>query len=278
MIGLALEGGGARGAYHIGVVKAYLENGYEFDGFVGTSIGAINAAILAQGSIDKATEIWQNITMAQLFDAQERHILEIIEHGAFKLDKLSLEKARKAAAKIIRGGGVSTKKIEALLKKYIDEDKIRKSGKDFGLVTVAVDKFKPYELMLKDIADGELVDYIMASASIPGFRPKVIEKHKYIDGAFYNNCPVNLLVKNGYERVIAVRTFSLGILREIDGDAQVTIVTHSRSLGNIMLFSQKACTENIELGYNDGINSIRNPHNAHTHWHHAKLSKKTVGK
>ena len=49
MIGLVLEGGVARGAYHIGVVKAYLEAGYKFDGYAGTSVGAINAAMIAHG-------------------------------------------------------------------------------------------------------------------------------------------------------------------------------------------------------------------------------------
>ena len=45
----ALEGGGARGAFHMGVVKAFLEEGYEIGGITGTSIGALNGAIV-QGS------------------------------------------------------------------------------------------------------------------------------------------------------------------------------------------------------------------------------------
>ncbi len=50
MRGLVLEGGGVKGAYHIGVLKALRENGLDkFDGYVGTSIGAINAAMLAAG-------------------------------------------------------------------------------------------------------------------------------------------------------------------------------------------------------------------------------------
>ena len=44
MIGLVLEGGGAKGAYHIGAYRALSELGIQIDGVVGTSIGAINAA------------------------------------------------------------------------------------------------------------------------------------------------------------------------------------------------------------------------------------------
>jgi fructose-1-phosphate kinase PfkB-like protein len=49
MLGLALEGGGAKGAYEIGAYRALTELGYHFDVICGVSIGAINAALLAQG-------------------------------------------------------------------------------------------------------------------------------------------------------------------------------------------------------------------------------------
>ena len=61
MLGLALEGGGAKGAFHIGAVKALLENGYEFDGVVGTSIGAFNGALISQGDFEKAYDLWINM-------------------------------------------------------------------------------------------------------------------------------------------------------------------------------------------------------------------------
>ena len=79
MRGLALEGGGARGAYQIGVVKALIENGYEFDGFVGTSIGAINAAILAQGDFDKALGLWTDISIEKIFDEDEQPLLQMVD-------------------------------------------------------------------------------------------------------------------------------------------------------------------------------------------------------
>ena len=52
MYGVALEGGGMKGAYHIGAVKAILECGYEIGAYVGTSIGSFNAAVLAQGDFE----------------------------------------------------------------------------------------------------------------------------------------------------------------------------------------------------------------------------------
>ena len=257
MRGLALEGGGARGAYHIGVVKAYMESGYEFDGFVGSSVGAINAAMLAQGDFDKALELWENISMEQVFDADAQCIFHCMDVFEFRQIKKTLSKMWKALARIIRGRGVNTSKIRSFIESYIDEDKIRRSGKDFGLVTVSVDGLKPYELMLDDIPQGKLVDYIMASASFPGFRPETIEGKRFIDGAFYNSCPVNLLIGKGYKKIIAVRTNAPGVFRKIDGEANVMTITPSKNLGNMMSFSHDHSEANIGLGYLDGLSSMK---------------------
>lgn len=258
MLGLALEGGGAKGAYHIGVMKAYLENGYVFDGFVGTSIGAINAAMLAQDDFDKALELWMNISMEQLFDVDEQYILQLANLGELRLDRNMPSNIKKAVAKIIGGRGVNTAKMKALLESYIDEEKIRKSGKDFGLVTVSVNELKPYELMLEDIPPGGLVHYVMASASFPGFQPETIEEKMFLDGGLYNNCPVNLLTERGYGKIIAVRTSAPRIPRKTDGSAEITFITPSESLGNTLLFTQKSSEANIRLGYYDGLRSIKN--------------------
>lgn len=257
MRGLALEGGGARGAYHIGVVKAYIENGYEFDGFVGTSIGAINAAMLAQGDFDKALELWENISMEQIFDADEQIIFQPMDVSKSNKDKKRLPKIRKALVKIIKGKGVDTTKIKSFLEKYIDEDKIRRSGKDFGLVTVSMTGLKPYELMLEDIPQGQLINYIMASASVPGFHPEEIEGKKYLDGALYDSCPVNLLAGKGYDNIVAVRTKAPGVCRKIKGRADVKTISPSKSLGNMLSFSHDHSKANIGYGYRDGLNAIK---------------------
>ena len=57
MYGLVLEGGGAKGAYQAGAIKALLDNDYKFDLITGTSIGAINGAFLVQGNFDEIYEL-----------------------------------------------------------------------------------------------------------------------------------------------------------------------------------------------------------------------------
>ena len=58
MYGVVLEGGGLKGAYHLGAVKAILECGYEIGAYVGTSIGSFNAAVLAQGDFELLYKEW----------------------------------------------------------------------------------------------------------------------------------------------------------------------------------------------------------------------------
>ena len=257
MRGLALEGGGARGAYQIGVVKALIENGYAFDGVVGTSIGAINAAILAQGDFEKALELWTSISVEKIFDEDEQPLIRLADIKGLKAE-LSLKASlatQKALRKVIFNGGADTEKMKTLLEQYIDEEKIRESGRDFGLVTISISDFKPLELMLEDIPQGQLFHYVMASASFPGFRPEAIEEKIFLDGAFYNNCPFNLLLEKGYDEIIAVRTNARGVFPKVK-DPRVKLVIPQYDLGSIMRFTPENCVKKIELGYRDGLRFV----------------------
>jgi len=251
--GLALEGGGARGAYHIGVVKAYLENGYEFDGFVGTSIGAINSAILAQGDFEKAEELWRNITLEQLFTMEDQLLLTL--SGA-KLTRDTIFNVGRSLKQVLTSGGFDTSKMKEYLAAYLDEERIRNSGKDFGLVTYSLDERKPYEIHLEDIVEGKLISYIMASASLPFFKSEVIDEKKFIDGAVFNNCPINLLVEKGYDEIIAIRTGATGIFRKTKGKSKIKIITPQDDLGDMLAFSPENSQFNLDLGYYDGLRSI----------------------
>jgi len=66
MTGLVLAGGGAKGAYQIGAWQALREQGIKFDVISGTSIGALNAALVASGDLDKARTFWKSLTTARL--------------------------------------------------------------------------------------------------------------------------------------------------------------------------------------------------------------------
>ena len=55
--GLVLEGGGAKGAYQIGAWKALREAGVKLKGIAGTSVGALNGALICMGDLEKAERL-----------------------------------------------------------------------------------------------------------------------------------------------------------------------------------------------------------------------------
>ena len=70
---LVLQGGGALGAYQVGVYQALHEAGVEPDWVIGTSIGAINAGIIAGSKpgdrLDRLTEFWRRVEHGHFFES-----------------------------------------------------------------------------------------------------------------------------------------------------------------------------------------------------------------
>lgn len=256
MLGLALEGGGAKGAYHMGAVKAYREEGYVFDGVAGTSIGAINGAMIAQGDFDAAYRMWENMDNSLLFDIEEMQMEKILNRH-FDWDSLSFLKDRIRA--IIENRGLDTSKIRGILNQIIDEEKLRQSKVDLGIVTVSLSDLEPVELFKEDIPQGKLVDYIMASANVPIFKIEPIDGKYFIDGAFYDNCPINLLVRKGYKDIIAVRTLGLGLHRKVEDEGvNLTTLIPSENLGTVLNFDNSVIQVNLKMGYFDAMRVLKN--------------------
>ncbi len=254
MLGLALEGGGSRGSYHIGVYKAFLENGYQFDGFVGTSIGAVNASILAQGDFELLYELWNKVTMSELF---YEHDEAVIEFGLAPSVPKNINNITKSIKKVVETGGIDTTKMRAFLESVLDEPRLRASKKDYGLSTIALSDRKNLDLNIESIPEGMLVDYIMASCALPGFKPVMIENKAFLDGGLHNNCPINLLLDKGYDEIIAVRTLAPGVFRKHKAtNAKVTIISPAVDLGKLIHFDHEIIDRNINQGYYDGLRAI----------------------
>lgn len=255
MYGLALEGGGVRGAFHMGAVKALLEEGYEFGGITGTSIGALNGAIIAQGDFEAGYRLWESIDAPLLFDIEEKQYRKLLDR---RIDRELLVELAARMGDIIENKGIDTGKMRQVVESIVDEEKLRASGADFGLVTVSITDLKPLELYKEDIPGGKMVDYIMASASFPGFKSSPIEDKHYIDGGLYDNCPVNLLARKGYKEIIAVRTYGMGIVRNIRyRDVRVTNIFPSEDLGMLLDFNSDLIKKNLQMGYYDTMRILK---------------------
>ncbi|MEW8997008.1 MAG: patatin-like phospholipase family protein [Thermoanaerobacter sp.] len=255
MYGIVLEGGGARGAYQIGAYKALAEEGIEVRGVAGTSVGALNGAIIAQGNFEKAYELWHDISYSKVIKANDDEI-ERLKKGRWRREDIFL--VTQLLKGIIEGGGLDITPLKNLLKEVIDENKIRNSGKDFAIVTVSLSDFKPMELYIEDIPYGKLVDYLMASAYLPVFKREKIDGKSYLDGGVYNNLPADLLIKKGYKDLIIIRTGSFGIVKKIDFKGLNTLVISPKEdLGGILDFDKNVVRYNLKLGYFDGLKALK---------------------
>ena len=139
MKGLVLSGGGTKGAYQFGAYKALKELGIEFDGVAGTSIGALNGAFIVQDDFKNMEDIWLNKDYKSFMDIEE-NFYEKYKNIAMKPKNINA--ILELINKVRKNEGIDITPLRNLLKENIDEQKIRNSSKDFGLVTVYLDNKK----------------------------------------------------------------------------------------------------------------------------------------
>ena len=175
-IGLVLSGGGARGAAHIGALKAFEEYGISPTHISGTSIGAIVGALYAADV--HWTEILKFFKTTSIFHTKR-----------FAFNK---------------PGFLDTEKFYDDLNVYLPRDNFDSLQKPLYITATNVLNGK-----LKIFSKGQLIKPVIASASFPGvFTPTEINGSYYIDGGILNNFPVEPLKKH-CDKIIGIYINSL---------------------------------------------------------------------
>ncbi|MBO1264407.1 patatin-like phospholipase family protein [Proteiniclasticum sp. SCR006] len=240
MYGLALGGGGSRGSYEIGVLKALKEMNIEIGAITGTSIGAINGASFLMGDMELMEEIWKSLNRDSLIKFKDISIPDVIKNRGFDFDILM-----------------------DLLKKHIKEEVIRSNPIDFGIVTYNLSTREPVVLFKEDIPEGKLVEYVGASANHPSFERLTIEGEAYIDGAVYNNIPVLPLHKKGYQDIIAVNLHTFGDWKSLKGPYNLVEIKSEKPLGSVLFPDPDTIRKNMTLGYLDTLKTFGKVHGYH---------------
>lgn len=236
-LGLALSGGGAKGAAHIGVLEALKDNNIKIDYISGASSGSIVAGLYAAGYSPN------EILRIMLKSTNNNQVLDYDKKAPFKVMKFLVSK------KVNLSGFIKGDKIEYLIREYL----MRKNIKDISdyemKIAIPIVDIRTGEIVyytnsnlrsienyddsvdkLEDLFDnndyvgkgvydknkhyddtpeyktkGDVADVIRASISFPGvFKPKEINGKMYMDGGVRVNTPVNVLKEMGADKVIAV--------------------------------------------------------------------------
>lgn len=245
--GLILAGGGAKGAYQMGAWQAMREMNISFCAIAGVSIGAINGALIASDDFKNALHLWNNVTIDK----------GVRIEGELR-DPENLFSFRNYAAlfkEFIRNGGIDASPTRDYLSQYISEEKVRKSEIPYGIVTYQLSHMKPLELFIDDIPEGELIDYILASAKFPGVSNIGPEGEWFLDGGAYDNAPISMLRKRGINRLIVVDISSIkGIAHQQDFSCAEVVYIRPYDiddLGASFNFDDEMIEKRIKLGYYD---------------------------
>ena len=251
---IALEGGGAKGAYEIGVWKALEEMGVKYNAVSGTSVGALNGALMAMRDLPRAIEAWSDIRLDKVIDynADDEENLKKIVSGAFELG--DLQDVIKQAFDVVRDRGLDVAPLRAWVHEVVDSKKIKASDVSLFIATVSLTDRKGLELKLNDLEEEEIYDMLLASAYHPSFRLEKLGGKLYTDGGFIDNLPLHVLVENGYKDIIAVRIPG-GFGRErkftIPEDVTVWYVDTDAELGGVLNFDAEQARRDMKIGYFD---------------------------
>lgn len=227
-IGLVLEGGAAKGAYHIGAYEALEELGIEIDGIAGTSIGSINGAFLVADKLNLARSFWRNVDYRFFYGIDDKLQDMILNCPDCLETRLEITKV---TFETIINGGVEVDRFLETLRKLLPEEDFRNSDKDFALVTVNLTKRREEVYYKEDIPKGKLAEYLLASSYIPGLKQKKIDGSIYLDGGFYDNLPFRPLERLGYKNLILVHCDGVGRIWEPDKDLNIIEINPSDDTG-----------------------------------------------
>jgi NTE family protein len=202
-ITLVFQGGGALGAYQAGVFEALHEAGVEPDWVIGTSIGAINAALIAgnppEQRLERMRAFWQRVQLGAAEQAFARlpfvgpmasaWMTMVQGVDGFFTPNPSAFASAQAPLGAEAAGYYSTAPLAATLAGLIDVERIQAGH---TRLTVGAAKVRTAEMCYFDSRDMRLdLRHVMASGALPPAFPAIrIDGELYWDGGILSNTPV----------------------------------------------------------------------------------------
>jgi NTE family protein len=209
---LVLQGGGALGAYQVGVYQALHEAGIEIDWIIGTSIGAINASLIAGSArnrrMEALDEFWNRVvhgrflgdTLPDWMGAAVRNMLAVTTGvPSFFAPRSAAFFSQHAPLGSEDAGYYSVEPLARTLTELVDFGMIN-SGPT--RLTVGASNVRTSEMSYFDSRDMPLaLQHILASGALPPAFPAVrIEGELYWDGGILSNTPVEAVFDDNPRR------------------------------------------------------------------------------
>ncbi len=241
---IALEGGGAKGAYQIGAWRALKEAGVQICAVAGTSVGALNGAFICMDMLEEAEQLWDHISMSSVIARED-----MFRRGGSEYMNWF---------RALKEGGFDISPLRQLIEDHISEQRVKESAVKFYIMTYSVTERRELVVDAQTLASGSLNEMILASASLPFFKVQKIDGIRYMDGGMFDNVAVEPLIQRGYQNIIALRIYGVGHDKrsEIPEGCCVHAIAPRHALGKILQFEEKRCRRERRLGYYDGMRML----------------------
>jgi NTE family protein len=204
---LVLQGGGALGAYQVGVYQAMHEAGVEPDWVIGTSIGAINAALIAgnppERRLDRLNSFWDQMEQGGAASAlpdwfgmaKAAANLKTVMQGIpnFFTPNLRALRGSNAALGVDAASYYSTAPLRETLNSLVDFGYLCEchTRMTVGAVNVCSGHMRYFDTRNEPLG----VDHVMASGALPpAFAAIRIDGEPYWDGGIYSNTPIEAVL------------------------------------------------------------------------------------
>ena len=204
---LVLQGGGALGAYQVGVYQALHEAGIEPDWVIGTSIGAINAALICgnrpEHRLGRLNAFWGEVeqqgAFASAFDpfgiGPMLGTMNTVLRGipSFFTPNLGAWRGTRAQSSVEQASYYSTAPLRATLQELIDWEYLCdcRTRLTVGAVNVCTGQMRYFDTREEPLG----VDHVMASGALPpAFGAIRIDGEPYWDGGIYSNTPIEAVL------------------------------------------------------------------------------------
>ena len=184
-VAFVLGGGGVLGAHEVGMLQALLASGIQPDIVVGTSVGAINGAVVAAdptpAAVARLIDLWAGIGEHQVFGGSLIARIGTIARTGTHLH--------------------SNGPLRQLLERHLPVARIEDLAVPYQCVAASVERASAHWFI-----SGPLVDAVLASAAIPGLLPPVeIDGEHFFDGGLVNSIPVGRAVALGARTVYVLQ-------------------------------------------------------------------------
>jgi len=175
-VALVLSGGGAKGAWEAGAAVALIEHGVPVRLVAGSSAGALTAAMLADGRLDRLQTLWRSLSREQVYALRPGVFFAGLLPGWLTL--LTLDRA---------GSLLDPAPLRELIAATLDFDRVRASPRRLLVVTTDLARRAPRVFDNATVS----VDVLMAAAAVPGaFPPVSVDGILLVDGGLTGRAPV----------------------------------------------------------------------------------------